>query len=38
MIQEVLSNYYEQVGSSTINTVADLEVLVKKQSDLVFRS
>ncbi len=35
-IVEVLSKYYKHVGVSTVNTRADLDVLVAKQPDLVF--
>jgi len=36
VIQAILSKYYRQVGVSTLNTAADLELLARKQPDLVF--
>lgn len=35
-IQAILSKYYRQVTVSTLNTVADVELLARKQPDLVF--
>ncbi|HUD05964.1 MAG TPA: hypothetical protein VMR18_03585 [Candidatus Saccharimonadales bacterium] len=35
-IQAVLSEHYEEVGISIVDTSADLEILVRKKPDLVF--